>query len=221
MIFRLRAGTPPAGLRVRTIPIGGVATVENSTLERAVRILDLPAYWSGVIVGWLIVPMVMSLVYEVTARYAFNAPTIWAYDMTYMTYGTFFMVGSAYTLMRGGHIRTDMFYGSWSPRTQGIVDAVCYLLIFFPPMLLFLWVTWDYFIASFGRNERSPTSPWLPLIWPLKGMMPLTCLLLIIQGVSEFLRCIHAARTNTWLPRPNLLRSSAAISADAEEKPSV
>src|SRR5262245_66599544 len=79
--------------------------------------------------------MVMSLVWEVFARYFFNAPTIWAYDMTYILYGTFFMLGSAYTLLRGKHIRTDNFYSQWSPRRQGLVDTVCYLVLFFPPLL--------------------------------------------------------------------------------------
>ena len=189
---------------------------DNSTLARAVARLDRAALWSGAIVGWLIVPMVLSLVYEVVARYLFNAPTIWAYDMTYITYGSFFMLGSAYTLLRGGHIRTDMFYGAWSPQTQGTVDAICYLLFFFPPMIFFLWVTWDYFAVSFGRGERSVTSPWMPLIWPLKATMPLTCLLLLIQGVSELLRSIHAAKTRVWLPRPSLIAT-----AEDEEKPNV
>ena len=183
-------------------------TPDSGLLVRAVERLDRAALWSGAIVGWLIVPMVLSLVYEVIARYVFNAPTIWAYDMTYITYGSFFMLGSAYTLLRGGHIRTDMFYGAWSPQTQGIVDAICYVFFFFPPMLLFLWVTWDFFIVSFGRNERSVTSPWMPLIWPLKATLPLTCLLLLIQGSSELLRSIHAAMTGVWLPRANLIATS-------------
>ena len=183
--------------------------IEPSPIVRAVNVLDRFALWSGAIFGWLIVPMVMSLVYEVVARYFFNAPTIWAYDMTYMTYGAFFMLGSAYTLLRSAHIRTDTFYGSWSPRTQGVVDTICYLVIFFPPMLLFLWVTWDFFWTSFGRNERSVTSPWMPLIWPLKATLPITCALLIIQGVSELLRSVYAALTGIWIPRPKLTASAA------------
>jgi TRAP-type mannitol/chloroaromatic compound transport system permease small subunit len=189
---------------------------ENSSTVRAVAVLDKAGLWSGMIVGWLIVPMVMSLVYEVISRYVFNAPTIWAYDMTFMTYGSFFMLGSAYTLMRGGHIRTDSFYGSWSPQTQGKVDALCYVLFFFPAMLLFLWVTWDYFWSSFRQNERSVTSPWLPLLWPLKATMPITCVLLLLQGCAELLRSIHAAKTGVWIPRPHPLPALAA----AEEKPS-
>ncbi|MEW5962818.1 MAG: TRAP transporter small permease subunit [Pseudomonadota bacterium] len=187
---------------------------EKSGLVRLVRQLDTVALWSGRIVGWLIVPMVMSLVYEVVARYAFNAPTIWAYDMTFMTYGAFFMLGSAYTLLRGGHIRTDSLYGGWSPRTQGVVDAICYLLFYFPPLIIFLDVTWDFFLTSFGRGERSVTSPWMPVIYPLKLVLPVTCLLLLIQGTSELLRSIHAARTGHWISRPHPMPG-----AEAEDAP--
>ena len=89
-----------------------------SGLLATIRALDSVALWSGRIVAWLIVPMVGSLVWEVVARYFFNAPTEWAYDMTFMLYGTFFMIGSAWTLQRGSHIRTDIYYERWSPRTR-------------------------------------------------------------------------------------------------------
>lgn len=189
----------------------------ETPLERWIHAIDKVALWSGWVVSWLIVPMVMALVYEVVARYFFNAPTIWAYDVTFITYGTFFMVGSAYTLQRGGHIRTDSYYGQWSVKTQGMTDTICYLLFFFPPLMLFLTVTWDYFWISYWRDERSVTSPWLPRIWPLKGMMPLTCILLMIQGVAELLRSIHAWRTGVWIRRFN---PTAAVDR-IEEKPSV
>jgi TRAP-type mannitol/chloroaromatic compound transport system permease small subunit len=178
--------------------------------------LDAVALWSGRIVGWLIVPMVLSLVWEVVARYFFNAPTVWAYDMTYMTYGAFFMLGTAYTLQRGGHIRTDSLYAGWSVRTQGIVDAVCYLLCFFPPLAIFLFVTWDFFAVSFARGERSVTSPWMPVIYPLKFVLPASCALLLIQGVAELLRAIHAARHGEWIGRAAPMKPTAA-----EERPSV
>jgi len=185
-------------------------------IPQAVYALDRVNLWSGKIVGWLIFPMVLSLVYEVGARYFFNAPTVWAYDMTYMLYGTFFMLGSGYTLLRGGHIRTDTFYSAWTPRTQGAVDATCYLFFFFPALIAFLWVTWPFFLTSFLRAERVVSSPWMPVIYPLKFAMPLTCALLLIQGVAEFLRSIHAFRTGQWLPRPDPATRSAG-----EEKPNV
>jgi TRAP-type mannitol/chloroaromatic compound transport system permease small subunit len=194
-----------------------MAVQPETGIARLVHAIDRIALWSGQLVSWLIVPMVLALVYEVVARYFFNAPTVWAYDVTFITYGTFFMLGSAYTLQRAGHIRTDSYYGQWSPRRQGLVDAVCYVVFFFPAMALFLWVTWDYFWVSYMRDERSVTSPWLPRIWPLKGVMPLTCILLMTQGVAELIRSIYAARTGVWISRPNLTSDADRL----EDKPSV
>lgn len=168
-------------------------------LLHAIHALDKPALWSGRIIAWLIIPMVLGLVYEVFARYLFNAPTIWAYDMTYMLYGTFFMVGSAYTLLRKGHIRTDSFYAGWSVRRQGAVDALSYLLFFFPGLIAFFVVGWEYFARSFQLGERIVTSPWMPIIYPFKFVIPLTAALLIIQGLSEFLRSMWAAAKGEWL----------------------
>lgn len=165
------------------------------------RGLDDISLWSGRLVAWLIVPMVLGLVYEVVARYGFNAPTVWAYDLTYMLYGAFFMLGAAYALLRGAHIRTDVFYGGWSPRLQGAVDAVCYLVFFFPFVVALLYLGTGFFWTSFLRGERVVSSPWMPVIYPLKAVIPVTCLLLLVQGLAEFLRSLWAARHNRWLPR--------------------
>ena len=161
--------------------------VDGST--RVTRALDTVARAAGKAVAWLILPMVLSLVWEVVARYAFNAPTVWAYDMTFMLYGTFFMLGSAWTLGEGGHIRTDSYYGRWSERTRARVDLVCYVVFFFPAMAVLTWLGWEYFLKSFGQNERIVTSPWLPVVWPFKFVMPATAVLLLVQGVSECIKC--------------------------------
>ena len=166
---------------------------------KAIAFLDSISLWSGRIVAVLIIPMVLSLVYEVVARYIFDAPTEWAYDMTFMLYGTFFMVGSAYTLYKKGHIRTDSYYANWSTRTQGWVDTICYLLFFFPPLIAFLVVGWDYFLRSYGQGERIVTSPWMPIVYPFKFMIPLATLLLLLQGLSELMKSFWAARKGEWL----------------------
>lgn len=170
----------------------------RSKLLQISHALDPVAIWSGKITAWLIVPMVLSLAYEVAARYIFNSPTLWAYDMTFMLYGTFFMLGSAYTLQCKGHIRTDSFYGDWSPRRQGIVDVLCYLVMFMPFVAIFLWSGWGYFLKAFMTDERFVSSPWMPLAWPFKAVMPLTGLLLAIQGVSEICKSLDAAITGRW-----------------------
>jgi TRAP-type mannitol/chloroaromatic compound transport system permease small subunit len=170
----------------------------DSPLARAARKIDVVAIVSGNVVAWLIVPMVLSLTWEVVSRYVFNAPTIWAYDMTFMLYGTFFMVGAAFTLQRKGHIRTDSYYGEWSPRRQAWVDLVCYVVMFLPFAGVFLFYGWGYFMKAYTTHETFVSSPWSPITWPFKLMMPLAGLLLLIQGASEMLKCLHAVRHGTW-----------------------
>jgi len=170
-----------------------------SAMLKAIALLDAISLWSGRIIAWLIIPMVLSLVYEVVARYIFDAPTEWAYDMTFMLYGSFFMIGSAYTLFKKGHIRTDSYYGGWSTRTQGWVDTICYLVFFFPPLIAFLVVGWDYFLRSYLQGERIVTSPWMPIVYPFKLAIPVATALLLLQGLSEFMKSVWAARKGEWL----------------------
>ena len=160
--------------------------------------LDQVARVSGRIVAWLIVPMVLSLCYEVVARYVFNAPTQWAYDMTFMLYGTFFMLGAAFTLQRKGHVRTDSLYANWPPRKQAWVDLAGHLLMLLPFAGALLFVGWGYFVKAYVTNETFVSSAWQPITWPFKLALPLTGLLLLIQGVSECLKCVHTLRTGQW-----------------------
>ena len=167
-------------------------------LLRMVSTLDAISLWSGRMFAWLIIPMVGALVYEVFARYGFNSPTLWAYDVTYMLYGTHFMLGAAYTLARQGHIRTDFFYRLWSPRWQGTVDAFLYAFLFFPAIGFFLWDSSDFAMVSWIRGEVGISSPWSPPIYPFKTVMPVTGVLLILQGISEFVKSLHAAIRGEW-----------------------
>ncbi len=170
-------------------------------LLKTMRVIDRFTEWTGSVVAWLILPMVFGLAYEVIARYGFNAPTIWAFDMTYMLYGSLFMLGAHYTLLKGGHIRTDMLYEKYSDRKKGLVDAIAYLLFFFPGMLLFFFASVDEAYHAWRIWERSEQTAWRPLLAPFKTVVPLTALLLIIQGVSELLKSLYAARTGVALSK--------------------
>jgi TRAP-type mannitol/chloroaromatic compound transport system permease small subunit len=153
----------------------------------------------GLAVAWLNVPLVLAVAYEVIARYFFNAPTIWAYDVTYMLYAAIFMLGAAYALHKGAHIRTDFFFESWSIRTKGLIDSIAYIGLFFPSLIVFFFVSADDAWYAFVLGETSEQTPWRPLLWPFKTIIPLTCLLLIIQGVSEAIKSLHAALTGIEL----------------------
>jgi TRAP-type mannitol/chloroaromatic compound transport system permease small subunit len=148
---------------------------------------------TGTGVAWLNIPLVLAVAYEVVARYFFDRPTIWVFDVTYMLYGTIFMLGAAYALHKGAHIRTDFFFEAWSTRTRGVIDSVAYLLFFFPSLTLFLLVSWNEGWYAFLINETSEQTPWRPILWPFKMVVPLTCLLLLVQGVSETIKSLHAA----------------------------
>jgi TRAP-type mannitol/chloroaromatic compound transport system permease small subunit len=163
-------------------------------VDRLIGVIDRISTGAGWVAGFLIVPMTLAVAYEVTARYAFNAPTIWAYDVTYMLFGAQFMLAASYTLLRGGHIRTDVFYEHWSPATKATIDAVAYVCFFFPGMLFVLYAGGAEAWKAWQIGERSDWTPWRPVIYPLKAVIPLAALLLLLQGFSELVKCLRVIR---------------------------
>jgi TRAP-type mannitol/chloroaromatic compound transport system permease small subunit len=168
-------------------------------LLKIIKIIDPIAIWSGKLIGWLIIPLVFGLTYEVISRYVFHAPTVWAFDLSYMLYASLSMLGAGYTLYKNGHIRTDIFYDRWSPKTQGWVNIISYLFLFFPGMFFFFLAGLDSAIHSWSILETSDASPWRPPLYPFKTVIPVSALLILIQGISEFLKSIHAVMRGEWL----------------------
>jgi TRAP-type mannitol/chloroaromatic compound transport system permease small subunit len=163
-------------------------------VNRVLTAIDAVSTAAGWLGGWLIVPMTLAVAYEVTARYAFNAPTVWAYDLTYMLYCAQFMLAAAYTLLKGGHIRTDVFYERWSAKTRATIDTVSYVFFFLPGMLFVLYAGGVEAWHAWQIGERSDWTPWRPVIYPLKAVIPLTALLLVLQGLSELVKCARVIR---------------------------
>jgi len=165
---------------------------QSPGLIRAVRIIDKFTDTTGTWIAWLNVPLVLAVAYEVLARYLFDAPTMWSFDVTYMLYGTIFMLGSAYALHKGAHIRTDFFFEKWSIRTKGIVDSIAYIVFFFPALITLLIVGADQAWYSYSLGETSDQTPWRAILWPFKAVVPLAMLLLLVQGVSETIKSVYA-----------------------------
>ena len=164
-----------------------------------IRAIDTVIDWSGKIVAWSCVPLIAANTYEVVSRYGFNEPTEWASEVTMFAYGSMFMLGAAYALLKGAHIRTDMLWEKFSNFTKGRIDLFAYLVLFYPSMLALFYFTGIRFLESMAINERSANTAWQPLVWPFRGAIPLTALLLMIQGVSEVLKVGHMARTGEVL----------------------
>jgi TRAP-type mannitol/chloroaromatic compound transport system permease small subunit len=166
----------------------------TSGLIRAVRIIDRFTDVTGYWVAWLNLPLVVAVAWEVIARYFFHAPTVWSFDITYMLYGTIFMLGAAYALHKGAHIRTDFFYEKWSVQTKGMVDSISYVVFFFPSLIMLLAASWSEAWYAYSIHETSEQTPWRPILWPYKAVVPLTCVLLMVQGVSETIKSTFAWR---------------------------
>ena len=160
--------------------------------------IDTFSLWVGRVVAWMTLPLMGAMIYEVVARYWFTSPTVWAYDISRMVYGAMFILGAAYALSKGVHIRSDFLYRKWSVRAQGRVDTALYVICYFPAMVILLWVSSEWAWTSVSRGERGTDTSWMPLLGPLKSALPVGVALLIIQGVSELLKSVHAARKGRW-----------------------
>jgi TRAP-type mannitol/chloroaromatic compound transport system permease small subunit len=163
-----------------------------------IKVIEKISDSTGKAVSCLVYLLLGGLTYEVFSRYLFNAPTIWAFDLTYMLFGTIFMLGAPYTLFKKGHIRTDIFYSKWSARRQGMIDALMYLFLFFPGMIFYLIAGWDYAALSWVAREKAQFSPWSPIIYPFKTVIPVTAALLLLQGGCEFIKSVYAWKRGEW-----------------------
>jgi len=152
------------------------------------RYIDKLSEWSGKVFAWLIIPLIFGLVFEVIARYGFNAPTVWSYDMTYMLCGTLFMMGVAFTIRHNAHVRVDVFYNMLSPRKKSVLEICLYLIVFFPVTVVLFVKGVGYFWDSWVLRETAWLSPWRPIIYPFKAVLPVAALLMILQGMVEFIR---------------------------------
>ena len=167
-------------------------------MRKTITWIDTFSRWVGLIVCWFTIPLMAAMVYEVTARYVFVAPTMWAYDISRMLYGALFMLGAGYALSRGVHIRADFLYRNWSPRTQGIIDASLYIVFYFPGLLVFLWMATDFATLSWIRGERGMDTAWMPIMGPIKTALPVGVFFLLVQGVSELLKSLYAVTRGRW-----------------------
>jgi TRAP-type mannitol/chloroaromatic compound transport system permease small subunit len=167
-------------------------------LDRYIDFADRLSAWFGKAFAWAILIMAFGVGYEVVVRRLFNSPTAWAFDVTYIMYGTLFMMGGAYTLSRGGHVRGDFIYRLWQPRTQAKLEFVLYILFFFPGVTALVISGWKYAERSFRFLEVSVNSPAGVPIYQFKAVLVAAGILLFIQGIAQMMRCVKCVRDGYW-----------------------
>ena len=151
--------------------------------------------------SWCVLVLAASTCFEVFMRYVLNAPTSWAFDMSYMMYGALFMMSGAYAMSRGSHVRGDFIYRTWKPTTQAKVDLVLYIFFFFPGIFAMVYTGAEYSFQSASILEGSVNSPAGIPVWPLKLVIFFTGITLALAGIAEVMRCLLCIRTGQWLSR--------------------
>ncbi len=151
--------------------------------------------------SWLIVTLTIMITWEVFSRYALDSPHAWAFDVMIMQYGTLFMMAGAYTLAKNGHVRGDVLYSFFMPRTQATIDLILFIVFFIPGVFALTYAGYTYAAESWALNEHSNVTAEGPPIYPFKTMMPLAGAFLLLQGIVEIVRCVICIRQGQWPSR--------------------
>ena len=162
--------------------------------------VDRLSTFVGKLFAWTVVLLTLLITWEVFSRYALNKPHAWVLDMQIMLYGTLFMTAGAYTLSKNGHVRGDVLYGFFKPRTQASIDLVLYVLFFLPGVVALTWAGWHYAQESLAIREQTFSADALPL-YPFKFVIPVAGGVLLLQGLVEIARCVICLRSGSWPAR--------------------
>ncbi len=162
--------------------------------------VDRLSTWIGKAFAWSIVGLTLLISWEVFSRYVLNKPHAWMLDAQIMLYGTLFMTAGAYTLAARGHVRGDVLYGFFRPRTQAAIDLVLYIVFFLPGIIALTWAGWHYAQESLAIREQTFNADPLP-VYPFKFVIPLSGAILLLQGIVEIIRCVICLQTGEWPSR--------------------
>jgi TRAP-type mannitol/chloroaromatic compound transport system permease small subunit len=173
----------------------------GNQMQKLLLAIDRISTFVGHFFSWLIVALTFMISWEVFSRYVLNRPHPWAFDMMIMMYGTLIMMAGAYTLATSGHVRGDVLYGFFEPRTQAAFDLLLYVLFFFPGVFALAWAGYNFAADSWAINEHSNVTADGPPVYPFKTAIPLAGAFLLLQGVVEMIRCVICIRDGKWPSR--------------------
>jgi len=172
----------------------------RSGLVPLVHSIDTLTQSIGKAVSWLIIPLALSMLWEVISRYAFSKPTIWAYEAAYMQMGALFILGIAYVSQVDAHVRVDLLYRNFSERQQALVNLIGLLLI--APLAVWLcFGLWWYFERAYQSGEGSGASIWNPVVWPARLIFWLGFVLFAAQIAADIANAFHTIITRQKIER--------------------
>jgi TRAP-type mannitol/chloroaromatic compound transport system permease small subunit len=169
-------------------------------MQKLLLAVDRLSTWLGQVFAWAIILLTLMITWEVYSRYVLNSPHDWALNLQIMMYGTLFMMAGAYTLSKNGHVRGDVLYGFFRPRTQATIDLVLYIVFFLPGIVALTYAGWSYANEALAIREKTFSATPLPL-YPFKFIIPFAGGLLLLQGLVEIVRCVRCLQTGEWPSR--------------------
>jgi TRAP-type mannitol/chloroaromatic compound transport system permease small subunit len=170
-------------------------------MQKLLLTIDKISTFVGQAFSWLIVSLTLMISWEVFSRYVLDNPHSWALDVMVMMYGTLFMMAGAYTLAKAGHVRGDVLYGFFAPRTQATIDLVLFIVFFIPGVFALTYAGYYYAAESWAINEHSTITSEGPPIYPFKTVLPLAGAFLLLQVLVEIIRCVICIRQGAWPSR--------------------
>lgn len=169
-------------------------------MQKVLLTVDRISTWLGQLFAWTIILLTVLISWEVFSRYVLGTPHGWMLDVQIMLYGILFMMAGGYTLSKNGHVRGDVLYGFFRPRTQASLDLTLYILFFLPGVVALTWAGWNYFTDSLAIREQTFNADPIPL-YPFKFFIPFAGLILLMQGLVEIARCVICIRQGYWPSR--------------------
>jgi TRAP-type mannitol/chloroaromatic compound transport system permease small subunit len=169
-------------------------------MQNLLLTVDWFSTWIGKAAAWAAVGLTLLISAEVFSRYVLNAPHGWVLDAQIMLYGTLFMMAGAYTLSKNGHVRGDVLYGFFRPRTQATIDLVLYIVFFLPGIVALTWAGWTFANESLAIREQTFNADPIP-VYPFKFIVPIAGAVLLLQGIVEIVRCVICLREGAWPAR--------------------
>lgn len=169
-------------------------------MQKILLLVDRISTWVGQLFSWLIVVLTLLICWEVFSRYALNKPHGWVLDAQIILYGTLFMMAGAYTLAKNNHVRGDVLYGFFKPRTQAWIDLILYIAFFLPGVFAMAWAGWTFAADAVAIREQTFSADPLP-IYPFKAIIPIAAFMLLAQGIVEIVRCVACIKNGAWPSR--------------------
>ena len=148
------------------------------------------SYGVGQVISWLTLLLVMMVMTVVISRYLLGVGSIAIQESVSYVHAIIFMLGLAFTLQRGGHVRVDIFYREFSPRRKAMVDLTGATILLLPFCGLILVGSWDYVMASWAIKETSSETGGIAAVYLLKTLMIIMPITLGLQGIAQIINSI-------------------------------